>query len=126
MTLKALALNCTLKADGDSSTQRMIDLVLASLERHGVTGRSIRLAKFNVKPGVTSDEGEGDDWPNLRKQVLMANILIMGTPIWLGQPSSVCKRALERMDAFLEETDDKSLQTRLKCWPAMRLIWRGS
>ena len=54
MTLKALALNCTLKADGDSSTQRMIDLVLASLERHGVTGRSIRLAKFNVKPGVTS------------------------------------------------------------------------
>jgi multimeric flavodoxin WrbA len=105
MTLKALALNCTLKADDDSSTQRMIDLVLASLERHGVTGSSIRISKLNVKPGVTSDEGEGDDWPNIRKQVLKADILIMGTPIWLGQPSSVCKRVLERMDAFLEETD---------------------
>jgi multimeric flavodoxin WrbA len=54
---------------------------------------------------VKSDEGEGDAWPLLRKRVVEADILIIGTPIWLGQPSSVAKRVLERMDAFLEETD---------------------
>jgi multimeric flavodoxin WrbA len=54
-----------------------------------------------------SDEGEGDDWPSIRQKILDANILILGTPVWLGQPSSVSKRALERMDAFLEETDEQ-------------------
>jgi multimeric flavodoxin WrbA len=65
------------------------------------------LADLNIKPGVTSDEGEGDEWPAVRAKVLKADILLMGTPIWLGQPGSVCKRALERMDAFLEETDEQ-------------------
>jgi multimeric flavodoxin WrbA len=106
MKLKAVALNGTLKSEGESSTQRMIDLVLEALKQHDVEGTSIRLAKLNIKPGVTSDEGGGDAWPEIRKQILGSHILIMGTPIWLGQPSSVCKRALERMDAFLEETDD--------------------
>jgi multimeric flavodoxin WrbA len=35
-----------------------------------------------------------------------ADILVMATPTWLGQPSSVAKRALERMDALLSETHD--------------------
>ena len=107
MTLKALAINCTLKIDGQSSTQRMIDLIAESLEPFDVETSSLRLAEFNVKPGVKSDEGEGDDWPSIRKRLLESDILILGTPIWMGQPSSVCKRALERMDAFLEETDDQ-------------------
>lgn len=107
MPLNALALNCTLKLKEKSSTQRMIDLVLDELRTHDVMGTSIRLSELNIKPGVTSDEGEGDDWPEIRKKILDADILIVGTPIWLGQPSSVCKRALERMDAFLEETDNK-------------------
>jgi multimeric flavodoxin WrbA len=107
MTLKALAINCTLKVDGKSSTQKMIDLIVESLEPFGVETSSIRLAEFNVKPGVKSDEGEGDDWPEIRSQLLQSDILILGTPIWMGQPSSVCKRALERMDAFLDETDDQ-------------------
>jgi multimeric flavodoxin WrbA len=68
---------------------------------------TIRLADYDIKPGVTSDEGEGDAWPEIRERVLQADILLIGTPIWLGQPSSVCKRALERMDEFLEETDDQ-------------------
>lgn len=56
---------------------------------------------------MTSDEGEGDAWPAIRKKILEADILFVGTPIWLGQPGSICKRALERMDAFLEETDEQ-------------------
>ncbi len=107
--LTAIALNATLKtsASGASSTQSMLHLVLEQLARHGVAGEIVRLADHDIKPGVTSDEGEGDAWPELRRRILAADILILGTPIWLGQPSSVCKRALERMDAFLSETDDE-------------------
>src|SRR3546814_19887971 len=47
------------------------------------------------------------DWPKLRAQILTADILVFGTPVWLGQPSSIAKRVLERMDAFLSETDDQ-------------------
>lgn len=84
----------------------MLELIAEEFKRHGVETDPIRLADHNIKPGVTSDEGDGDGWPNIRKKVLEADILLIGTPIWLGQPGSICKRALERMDAFLEETDD--------------------
>ncbi len=108
MPLTAIALNCTLKGgDASSSTDRLLYEFLASLGGHGVTGEVVRVANFNVRPGVTSDEGEGDEWPGLRRRILDADILLLGTPIWMGQPSSICKRVLERMDAFLGETDDE-------------------
>lgn len=106
MGLKTIALNCTLKASGEpSSTDAMIGLLFRDLAKHGVEGTVVRVADHDVKPGVTSDEGPGDAWPDLRRRILEADILVLGTPIWLGQPSSVCKRVLERMDAFLSETD---------------------
>lgn len=107
--LTAIALNGTLKttAAGSSSTDRMLRLVLDGLRRHGIDGEMVRLADHDIRPGVTSHEGEGDAWPALRRRVLAADIVVVGTPIWLGQPSSVCKRALERMDAFLSETDEE-------------------
>ncbi|WP_300973411.1 flavodoxin family protein [Sphingomonas sp. LHG3406-1] len=110
MPLTAIALNATLKPSGDeaSSTDRMIDLVRDDLGKHGVEwAGTIRLADHRIKPGVTSDEGDGDEWPQIRKRILEADILVFGTPIWLGQLSSLAKLALERMDAFLSETDDK-------------------
>jgi multimeric flavodoxin WrbA len=110
MTLTAVALNCSLKhRQGEpSSTDKMIELVAAGLARHDVTlSETIRVADHDIKPGVTSDEGEGDAWPDLRRRILAADILIFGTPVWLGQMSSLAKRVLERMDAFLSETDDK-------------------
>ena len=110
MTLKAIAINCTLKKSGGkpSSTDEMIGLVTGELKEHGVEiGETIRIADHDVKPGVTSDEGDGDGWPAIRAKILAADILIFGTPIWMGQPSSIAKRVCERMDAFLSETDDK-------------------
>ena len=110
MALTACALNCSLAPSGEreSSTDVMIGVLRDSFAKRDVTvGDPIRLADFNIKPGVSSDEGEGDDWPRIRERVLAADILVFGTPIWLGQISSVAKRALERMDAFLSETDDK-------------------
>ena len=108
--LTVIALNCSLKAsDKPSSTDVLLEQVLAELAGHGVTaaGEVVRVAGLNIKPGVTSDEGEGDDWPALRRRILDADILLLGTPIWLGHPSYVCNRVLERMDAFLGETDDQ-------------------
>jgi multimeric flavodoxin WrbA len=107
--LTALALNCTLKPENESSTDKMIALIAGELARHDVgLAETIRVAAHDVKPGVTSDEGAGDAWPGIRAQIMAADILILGTPIWLGQMSSVAKRVLERMDAFLSETDDRS------------------
>jgi multimeric flavodoxin WrbA len=107
--LRALALNCSLKSGGEpSSTDVLLREVLDALAKHGVAcGPPVRLANTDIKPGVTSDEGEGDDWPEIRRQILDAHILVLGTPIWLGQPSSIAKRVLERLDAFLGEEDDQ-------------------
>jgi multimeric flavodoxin WrbA len=108
MALNALALNCTLKADADeqSSTDAMIAVLEKEFKKQDITiSETIRVAALDVKPGVTSDEGDGDDWPSLRSKILAHDILIFGGPIWLGQVSSVAKRVLERMDAFLDETD---------------------
>jgi multimeric flavodoxin WrbA len=110
MALSAIALNCTLKRAGSepSSTDKMIDLISGELRKHAVEMReTIRIADHDIKPGVTSDEGPGDAWPGIRKRILDCDILIFGTPIWLGQMSSLAKRVLERMDAFLSETDHR-------------------
>ena len=109
MALTAVAINCSLKGtDGeDSSTDKMIGLIVSELMKKDVAfTETIRIADFNVKPGVSSDEGEGDDWPGIRARILAADILIFGTAIWLGQASSIAKRVVERMDAFLSETDE--------------------
>ncbi|MER8412569.1 MULTISPECIES: NAD(P)H-dependent oxidoreductase [unclassified Mesorhizobium] len=110
MPLTAFALNCSLKASNDrekSSTDRLLADVLAALMQYEVKGEIVRALSHDIKPGVLSDMGEGDDWPKLRKKILAADIFVLGLPIWLGQPSSVAKRVLERMDAFLDETDDR-------------------
>ncbi|KQW55566.1 NAD(P)H-dependent oxidoreductase [Ensifer sp. Root127] len=109
MSLNAIALNCTLKTKPSdaSSTKRILSLIAEKLKKDGVETETIQLADRAILPGVKSDEGEGDEWPQIREKILAADILIVGTPIWLGQPSSVAKRALERMDAFLDETDEQ-------------------
>lgn len=108
MPLTAIALNCTLKTSEETtSTDKLLREVISELEKLDVSGEIVRIVDHDIKPGVTSDEGSGDDWPALRKKILSADILVFGTPIWLGQPSSVAKRVLERMDAFFSEVDNK-------------------
>lgn len=106
MALNVLAFNCSLKSSvTPSSTQKLLAELMAAFAEYDATGEILRIADFNMKPGVTADEGAGDDWPGLRKRVLACDLLVIGSPIWLGQPSSIAKRVLERMDAFLEERD---------------------
>jgi multimeric flavodoxin WrbA len=111
MPLTAIALNCTLKSDSqaESSTDAIIAVLREAFAKHAVTlTETVRVAAHDIRPGVTSDEGDGDAWPALREKILRHDILILGGPIWLGQISSVAKRVLERMDAFLSETDERN------------------
>jgi multimeric flavodoxin WrbA len=107
-TLRAFGINCTLKHGPEpSSTQKILDQLLQALQDDGVEVSSTRAVDHDIKPGVKTDEGDGDAWPALRRQVLDANILVLATPIWMGQPSSLAKRVLERMDAFLGDIDEQ-------------------
>ena len=114
MNLTAIALNATLKpSNGESSsTDRMIGLIGEALGKQGVTlGETIRLADHDIKPGVSSDEGEGDAWPAIRAKIIAADVLVFGTPIWMGQPSSVAKRVCERMEPVLPTGMSKSMRS---------------
>lgn len=107
-TLKALVLVCTLKPSPNASSAHQLGSeVLDALKEHGVAGEVIRVVDHDVRFGVTTDEGDGDEWPAIRAKLLGADILVVATPIWLGQPASVCKVVLERLDAELGETDDR-------------------
>jgi multimeric flavodoxin WrbA len=105
-TLSALVLCCSLKrSPAPSSSELLGRQVLAALADHDVTGEVVRVVDHDVRFGVSVDEGDGDEWPAIRDRTLAAQILVIATPIWLGQPSSVCKMVLERLDAELAETD---------------------
>ncbi|MGW1225646.1 flavodoxin family protein [Streptomyces sp. NPDC001478] len=108
---RALALVCTLSpSPKDSSSHLLANQIMAELSRLGVEGETVRVVDHEVKPGVAQDMGGGDAWPGLRKKVLDADILVLATPIWLGHPSSVCQRVLERLNADISETDDAGRQ----------------
>jgi multimeric flavodoxin WrbA len=81
--------------------------VLDELATHGVSGTSLRVVDHNVMPGVQVDMGDGDAWPGIRDKILAADILVIATPIWMGHPSSITQRVMERLDADLAETDNE-------------------
>ena len=106
--LNALVLACTLKpSPSPSSSVQLGTEFLEALREHGVEGSLVRVADHSVKFGVSTDEGDGDAWPTVRQQMLAADVLVIATPIWMGQPASVCKMVLERLDAEISETDDE-------------------
>ncbi|MBJ7485474.1 flavodoxin family protein [Brevundimonas sp.] len=105
--MKAVVLNCTLKPSPQtSSTEALANVVIAELEKGGAEVEMVRLVDLSIKPGVSADEGDGDDWPTVDAKLKAAQIVVFATPTWLGQMSSVALRALERMDAWFGETDD--------------------
>ena len=106
--LTALVLVCTLKpSPAESSSEVLAGELVEALAAHDVTAEQVRVVDHAVRFGVSVDEGDGDEWPALRQKMLAADILVLVTPIWLGQPSSVAKVVLERLDAELGETDDE-------------------
>jgi multimeric flavodoxin WrbA len=100
--LKALYINCTLKRSPEMShTQGLADRSMEILRRQGVTVDSIRAIDRQIATGVwpdmTEHGWEHDDWPEIFEQVMAADILVITTPIWLGEKSSVCTQIIERL-----------------------------
>lgn len=106
--LKAVALVCSLTPSPDeSSSDTLARQVLQAMAPHGVDGTVIRIVDHDVKYGVELDMGNGDEWPTIRQQIMEADILLLATPIWVGHPSSIAQKVIERLDAELSETDDQ-------------------
>ncbi|EME98718.1 flavodoxin family protein [Streptomyces mobaraensis NBRC 13819 = DSM 40847] len=106
--MRALIVNCTLKKSPEpSNTEALAQVVAGRLTELGVRTDHVRAVDLDIRPGVGSDMGDGDAWPAVREKILAAEILVMASPTWLGRPSSVAQRVLERMDAMLSETDDE-------------------
>jgi multimeric flavodoxin WrbA len=104
--MKALILNCSLKpSPAPSNTAALAKVVADALREKEVEVTEIRLVDHEIKPGVETDMGEGDEWPSIHDAILAAEILVVATPTWIARPSSVAQRMLERMDAMISETD---------------------
>lgn len=109
--LRAVFVNCTLTpSPGFSHTQELMDRSIGLMRDVGVHVDVVRAVDHVVPPGVQPDMtehgAERDDWPALQQQVLAADILVVGTPIWLGDKSSVCTRVIERLYGFSGQTND--------------------
>lgn len=110
--LSAVFLNCTLKPTGTpSNTEALLRVSQEIMEANGISTELLRPVDYDLAPGVYPDmTGHGfaaDDWPTLCRKVLAANILVIGTPIWLGEESSVCRRIIERLYGESGKLNDK-------------------
>jgi len=104
--MRALILNCTLTARPEqSNTEALVDVVAAAMRQEGIDVDVVHVADNDVKPGVS--DGEGDEWPAVLALLRNAEILVIATPTWRSQPSSIAERVLERMDALIAETDEQ-------------------
>jgi multimeric flavodoxin WrbA len=100
--LRALFVNCTLKpSPGLSHTEGLMRISMEIMTRNGVSVDAIRAVDHDLAPGVYPDMTEhgaaSDEWPELFERVRAADILVLGSPIWLGEKSSVCTRVIERL-----------------------------
>jgi multimeric flavodoxin WrbA len=100
--LRALFINCTLKRTPEvSNTGALADLAVAIMERNGVSVDVVRAVDHEIATGVYPDMTEHgwdrDDWPTIFTKVMAADILVVLSPIWLGEKSSVCTRVIERL-----------------------------
>lgn len=110
--LRALFLNCSLKQDPAAShTGRLIDRAAGILATEGVDVAVVHALEHRIAFGMSEDLGDSfgftDEWPAIQDKILAADILVLGSPIWLGAPSSVAALAIERMYAYSGRTNDR-------------------
>ncbi|UXA17098.1 flavodoxin family protein [Mycobacterium sp. SMC-4] len=106
--VRAVGLICSLKpSPADSSSALIADDVAKTLRSQGAECETVRCVDYDIAPGIEADMGGGDEWPKIREKVLAADILLLSTPIWLGHPSSVTQRVLERLNAEMSNEDDQ-------------------
>ncbi|MFQ3544132.1 flavodoxin family protein [Halobacillus rhizosphaerae] len=106
--LKALFLNASLKSSEEpSNTAALAKAVSDIYDQEDVTSEFVRLADYHIPFGVREDMGDGDEWPQIFEKVIEADIVILATPIWLGEKSSLAKVAIERLDGSSSVTNEK-------------------
>lgn len=110
--LRAVYVNCTLKqSPRKSHTAGLMEVSKSIMEKEGVTIDDIRFVdhdvSYGVYPDMTEHGADNDEWPSLFERILAADILILGTPIWLGEKSSVAQKFIERIYAMSGKTNDK-------------------
>src|SRR3712207_6629299 len=112
--LKALFLSCTLKKSPEPShTEALMRESMGVFEQAGFETELVRFVDHPIAFSVQVDEGPGtvwgrdDAWPQIFEKVMGANAVVIGSPIWLGQPSSVCIQLLERLYAHSSDTNEK-------------------
>jgi multimeric flavodoxin WrbA len=102
--LRALFLNCSIKKDrSQSHTQLLMDKAAAIMTAERVEVEQLYVMDHAVAFGMIkdgADEGLLDEWPAIQAKILAADILVIGTPIWLGEKSSVASLVIERMYAY--------------------------
>lgn len=102
--MKALFINCTLKRSPDfSNTGALAEKAALQLREAGFETEILRLNDYNVLTGNTSDEGEGDEWPQILEKIKACNIFIIATPIWMGHLASTSQKVIERLDAIFRD-----------------------
>jgi multimeric flavodoxin WrbA len=107
VALRALFLNCTLKRSPEvSNTRALVDMVIAWYDQMNVTSEVIRVVDHHIPFGVTSDEGDGDEWPQILESVKACDILVIATPIWFGVRGSVAQLVIERLDGTYNERNE--------------------
>jgi multimeric flavodoxin WrbA len=110
--LRALFVNTSLKKKaGDSHTRLLLDASAGIMEKNGVAVEHLHLADHAVPPGIYPDMTEHgwdeDEWPALWEKFKSAEILVVGTPLWLGEESSICRILIERLYAMSGELNHK-------------------
>ena len=110
--LKALYINTSLKRSaGESHTRLLMEASADIMRKNGVSVEHVHMLDLTIPPGVypdmTEHGWERDDWPALWRKVQEAQILVIGTPLWLGEESSVCRVLIERLYGMSGELNDK-------------------
>ncbi len=109
--IKAIFVNCSIKPNKkESHTQLLIDKVAGIMESQAVEVEQIFLNDFDIAFGMVKDgaeQGNKDDWPSIQAKIMEADILVLGSPIWLGVKSSLATLAIERMYAYSGDRNDK-------------------
>lgn len=102
--MKALFINCTLKrSPGFSNTGALAGKAAAQLREQGIETEIIRLNDYQVLTGNSSDEGNGDEWPQILEKIKACHILVIATPVWMGHLASTAQKVIERLDAVFSD-----------------------
>ncbi|ETI68390.1 flavodoxin family protein [Neobacillus vireti] len=109
MSIKALVLNCSLKdSTQQSNTRALINEIVKIFDENRAETEVLRMADYNIGLGITHEAvNDKDQWPEIFEKVKQADILLLGSPIWLGEQSSLATLVVERLYGGSSLTNDK-------------------